>query len=110
MTIKASARLIMQDPDQDIPGAFGYGCALLLAGVRETGSLNKAAKRLGMAYSKAWRIVNEAEAHVGCDLLLRDGARGSTLTPAGERALDAYTTLQHEIDELLARRVPELMG
>ena len=73
------------------------------------GSLNRAAKRMGMAYSKAWRIVREAEAHLDCELLTRDGARGSRLTPEGERALKGYQELQREVDELIARRLRELL-
>lgn len=108
MSVSASARLIVQSTDRDLPGAFGHGCVLLLEGVEEFKSLNRAAKSLGMAYSKAWRIVKEAEAQLGVRLLDRDGARGSTLTPEGKRALDAYNQLQSEIDALLERRVAGL--
>ena len=41
-------------------------------------------------------------------LIDRDGARGSSLTKEGGRALRAYRELQAEIDELLAQRAPEL--
>lgn len=108
MPLSAHARLTISDDARDLPGAFGGGCAALLEGVAEEGSLNRAAKRMGMAYSKAWRIVREAEGHLGCELLVRDGAHGSRLTPEGERALLAYRTLQSEIDELILMRMPEL--
>lgn len=108
MSLSAHARLTISDDDRDLPGAFGGGCASLLEGVAEEGSLNRAAKRMGMAYSKAWRIVREAEGHLGCELLARDGARGSALTDEGERALRAYRTLQSEVDLLVQRRLPEL--
>ena len=110
MSVTASARLTVNGPDRELPGTFGYGCVLLLEGVEEEHSLNRAAKRLGMAYSKAWRLVKEAEGQLGVALLDRDGARGSTLTPAGRQALDAYRALQAEVDELLARRAPELFA
>ena len=77
MPLSAHARLTISDDTRDLPGAFGGGCAALLEGVADEGSLNRAAKRMGMAYSKAWRIVREAEAHLNCELLTRDGARGS---------------------------------
>lgn len=108
--ITARARLSLKSTDPDLPGVFGCGVAQLLEGVRDLRSLNQAAKHLGMAYSKAWRIMKEAEAQMGCSLILRDGARGSTLTPEGERMLAVYQTLQAEVDELLARRLPELLG
>lgn len=108
MPLSAHVRLTISDDACDLPGAFGGGCAALLEGVAEEGSLNRAAKRMGMAYSKAWRIVREAEAHLGCELLARNGARGSSLTPEGERALTGYRELHAEIEELIARRLPEL--
>ena len=59
--------------------------------------------------SKAWRIVNEAEDQLGCKLLDRNGALGSTLTEDGHRAVDGYRKLQAEVDALVARRLPELL-
>lgn len=109
MPLSAHVRLTISDDARDLPGAFGGGCAALLEGVAEEGSLNRAAKRMGMAYSKAWRIVREAEAHLDCELLTRDGARGSRLTSEGERALKGYRELQREVDELIARRLRELL-
>lgn len=83
----------------DLPGAesnsaFGPGIASLCRGVRDTGSLNAAAKGMGMAYSKAWRIVKDTEAALETQLLIRDGARGSTLTEEGLKLLSAYDELQ----------------
>lgn len=73
---------------------FGRGVAALCRGVREHGSLNKAAKNMSMAYSKAWRIMKTTEEAFGVQLLDRDGAHGSTLTPEGDRLLDAYEEVQ----------------
>ena len=76
----------------------------------EERSLNRAAKRIGMAYSKAWRIIKEAEEQLGCELLARNGARGSTLTDDGQRVLAAYRQLEQELNDLLDRRLPELLA
>ena len=38
---------------------FGPGIAELLEGIEELKSLRAAAMRMGMAYSKAWRIIHE---------------------------------------------------
>ena len=48
---------------------FGPGMAALLSLVRERHSLRAAAAEMGMAYSKAWRIIRTAEAVFGCKLL-----------------------------------------
>ncbi len=107
MTIQARARITFIS-DDNLPGAFGQGIALLMEGVEEEHSLNRAAKRMGMAYSKAWRIIKEAEAQLGYELLDRDGARGSTLTPQGKHALETYWSIKREVTEILERRVHEL--
>lgn len=74
-----------------VPGhGFGRGIELLLTGIEQHGSLNRAAKELGMAYSKAWRILRQAEEEMGMQLIDRDGAHGSTLTGQGQAFLDHY--------------------
>ena len=50
---------------------FGPGVASLLERVREHQSLRAAAGSMGMAYSKAWRILRRAEEAFGCRLLDR---------------------------------------
>lgn len=110
MSYKAVARLAIVNEDPEVPGVLGHGVVLLLEGVEREHSLNRAAKSLGMAYSKAWRKVKEAEALLGCELLDRDGARGSTLTPEGVRAVAVYNSLQKTINEVIARKMPQLLG
>lgn len=69
---------------------FGRGVADLLHGVGEFQSLNLAAQHMGMAYSKAWRIVRQAEEALGIQLLYRMRKNGSRLTAEGKRMLEAY--------------------
>lgn len=69
---------------------FGKGVELLLEGIKEYGSLNRAAKELGMAYSKAWNILRTVENKMGVKLVNRDGAHGSTLTQDGAIMLARY--------------------
>jgi molybdate transport system regulatory protein len=90
-------------------GTYGKGIATLMRGVSDYGSLNAAAKKIHMAYSKAWRIVKETEAAFGFNIINRDGARGSTLTNEGKKLLDAYEQLEVEGAEFLNRRFEELV-
>ena len=73
---------------------FGPGVAALLTLVKTCHSLRAAAMEMGMAYSKAWRIIRTAEAVFGCKLLSSTigGAHGggAVLTPEAERLLAAY--------------------
>lgn len=105
MTLNAHVRLTICDDSHDLPGAFGGGCVSLLEGVAKEGSLNRAAKRMGMAYSKAWRIVREAEAHLGCKLLARDGARGSSLTVEAQKVISLYHEMQDKIEALVTEEM-----
>lgn len=104
--LKPTIRLSIMNPGAESGSLFGRGIASLCLGVRETGSLNAAAKGMGMAYSKAWRIIKETEAALDLQLLNRDGAHGSDLTDAGNKLLDAYLAiekkLQSEAEELFS--------
>ena len=107
--LKPTIWLSIMNPDADSGSLFGRGSASLCLGVRETGSLNAAAKGMGMAYSKAWRIIKETEAALGVQLLDRDGAHGSTLTEAGDRILDAYIELDSRMSAMAEKALEELL-
>ena len=73
---------------------FGEGPWRLLRLVEETGSLRCAAASMEMAYSKALKLVKQAEEALGVPLTQRcvggkDGG-GSTLTPQGKEWLKQY--------------------
>ncbi|MGI5940180.1 MAG: winged helix-turn-helix domain-containing protein [Thermoleophilia bacterium] len=85
--------------------AFGDGPARLLDGVRQMGSLRKAAAELGMSYNKAWRILNAAEKRLGFSLLDRSvgGASGggSRLTPQAEDLSVRYRGLMADATQAM---------
>lgn len=97
--LKPTIRLSIMNPDAESGSLFGRGIASLCLGVRETGSLNAAAKGMGMAYSKAWRIIKDTEAALDLQLLNRDGAHGSDLTEAGNKLLDTYLTIEEKLQK-----------
>ena len=73
---------------------FGEGPYRLLMGVEETGSPRSAALSMEMAYSKALKLLRNAEAALGFPLTRRttggrDGG-GSILTPEGKEWLKKY--------------------
>ena len=80
--------------DENGEKLFGEGPCRLLGLVEETGSLRCAAASMEMAYSKALKLVKQAEAALGFPLTQRvaggkDGG-GSTLTPEGRAFLWQY--------------------
>ncbi len=92
---KLSVRLFTEEK------CFGPGLATLLALVRERHSLRSAAAEMGMAYSKAWRILRDCEAALGFPLLdSTTGGRhggGAALTPRGERLLADYEAFRRDL-------------
>ena len=98
--LKPTIRLSIMNPDAESGSLFGRGIASLCLGVRETGSLNAAAKGMGMAYSKAWRIIKDTEAALDLQLLNRDGAHGSDLTEAGNKLLDTDLAIEEKLQKV----------
>ena len=88
--------------------AFGPGIAELLRNVEKEGSLQGAAQSMNMAYSKAWRIIKDTEETLDVQLLLRDGAHGSTLTEDGNRLLDAYLAIEEHLSAEADRLFKEM--
>lgn len=90
--MRAITRIVFLD-DQD-QKFFGEGPFRLLRGVEETGSLRAASMQMGMAYTKALKLLKNAENALNCQLTMRttggrDGG-GSRLTPEGEEWLRKY--------------------
>lgn len=94
---------------------FGEGPLRLLRCVERTGSLRAAAIEMEMAYSKATRLLKQAEANLGFPLTTRStGGRdggGSVLTPEGKRWLRQYEAYRDACvranQELYRRFFPE---
>ena len=90
--MKAVTRIIFLDEQGD--KFFGEGPYRLLCAVEETGSLRAAAMSMNMAYTKALKVLKNAEAALGFPLTARttggkDGG-GSQLTPEGKEWITRY--------------------
>lgn len=90
--MKAVTRILFLDEKGE--KFFGEGPCRLLRGVEATGSLRQAAEGMGMAYTKALKLLKNAETALGYPLTMRTaGGRaggGSVLTPAGKEWLNRY--------------------
>ena len=89
MKYKLTLRLLNDDQP-----FFGPGVMQLAERIEKGLSLRQAALDMGMAYSKAWRIMNDFETATGFPLVLSqrggNGGGGSILTSKGKRLLDGY--------------------
>jgi molybdate transport system regulatory protein len=106
-TVGARLRIVLE-PDI----AIGPGKADLLQGIRETGSIAAAGRRLGMSYKRAWLLVETMNRCFKSPLVEASrGGRargGANLTPAGERVLDCYRRMEALTGKAIAREMAEL--
>ena len=93
---------------------FGPGIAELLKRVDEVHSLRKATMTMGMAYSKAWSIVKNAENALGFPLLQTVvGGRGggsAALTDRGRQFLNAYRRFESVVHSYADEIFEDLFG
>ena len=96
-----NTRVRIKGKDSDSNAYFGRGVADLLHGIESYHSLNLSAQYMGMAYSKAWRIIRQAEETLDVQLLYSMGKKGSKLTPEGERLLKVYERAEEEASKVV---------
>lgn len=110
LKLKLTVRLYSDDDER----CFGPGIATLLHRVDEHRSLRAAAASMGMAYSKAWRIVRTAESVFGCKMLATStggkNGGGASLTPEAVSLLVAYDGYCAEVGGFAAQRFSAVFG
>ena len=81
---------------------FGPGIAELMERVERLGSLRQATVEMDMSYSKAWKIVRNAEKNLGFRLFetTKGGQErgGAVLTEEGKRFLNSYRRYQDAVE------------
>ena len=95
------------------PGAMlGPGKADLLDGIRDTGSIAAAGRRMGMSYKRAWGLVEGMNATWRAPLVAtaRGGAShgGASLTALGAEVLAAYRRLEAKANAAAAGEIAAL--
>lgn len=77
---------------------MGLGRVELLVHIESTGSINKAAKLMGMSYKKAWGLVQSMNEQSAVPLVLTQTGGttggGASITEEARRFVQAYTELQ----------------
>ncbi|MFO1141820.1 MAG: LysR family transcriptional regulator [Amaricoccus sp.] len=94
-------------------GAFiGPGKADLLEGIRDTGSIAAAGRRMGMSYKRAWTLAETLNAMARAPLITaaRGGAGhgGASLTALGADVLAAYRGMEAKAAEAAADEIAAL--
>ena len=91
---------------------FGPGRAELLELIAETGSLNQAAKQMGMSYKKAWEMISHLNAQSGKSLvILKTGGEkggGSVITAEAKELIASYKLLRKRFQSFLEKESKRL--
>ena len=91
---------------------FGKGRAALLEAVESEGSIQAAARKLGMSYRKAWSMLRAGQALTGARLVetTRGGSKGggARVTDFGRELLRTYRSVEARFDGLLEEAQDEV--
>ena len=98
--------------EMDGEPVFGQGREDLLRFIRETGSINAAAKEMGISYRKAWTYIDAMERRLGFPLVIRQkgGAGGgeSVLSPQAAAFLEKFHLLKKDFNDAVNRKFVRL--
>ena len=85
---------------------IGFGRVILLERIRETGSINKAAKSMAMSYRHAWQLLESMNRQAGEALVItcRGGKKGggSRLTARAEKLISRFWQVHQRLEQFLA--------
>jgi len=90
---------------------FGMGRAQLLLHVDRLGSINRAAKHMGMGYRAAWGKLQQSEHTLGIKLLEGRGAKceGVRLTPEAQKLVAAFQAWFQVVEAAALKAAEELL-
>ncbi len=107
MDIRAEIKVVIKNGSSFL---MGPGVFALLNAINENSSVSEATKSLQISYSKAWKMIREAEEGAGEALVIRStGGKGggqSSLTEAADRLLKAYEATCEDL-RLSAKKIAE---
>ena len=103
-SMKAIAKLRITDDDGN--NIFCSGAEELFMLIDETGSVRHAAEKMGLSYSKAWKIISRIENATGRSAITRTkGGRGggrAELTEDGRKLLSMYLDTKRKLDDFMS--------
>ncbi len=102
LTMDFNAKIILFEGDN---GFFGPGVRDLFLYIDSEKSVKAASEKMGMSYSKAWKMIRNVEKALGQPAVTRtqgghDGGSAS-LTDAGRNLLERYITFEKKSREAL---------
>lgn len=93
---------------------FGSGKTAILRAISQTGSINKAAKKMNMSYRHAWSYIVSAEKRIGMPLLIKikggQKGGGAHLTAYALDLLNKFEKLEREVNAFTDKRYKEIFS
>lgn len=91
---------------------MGIGRLELLQHIKQTGSINQAAKAMGMSYKRAWDLVQSMNTLAKTPLIITQTGGstggGATVSDQGERYLTYYQGLHERFQQFIAEETKSL--
>ncbi len=110
--MKVRTKVWIDDDNDNV--IFGAGRVHMLETIERLGSMNKAAKELGMSYRALWGRIKSTEERLGEIIVqTRPGGgkgRGSVLTPKAKFFLENYKRLNEEVIRIADREFRKIFG
>ncbi len=106
--IEVRSKVWLEDDGAPLMGA---GRAQLLRAVERFGSINAAAKELGMDYRKAWGLIDSMEKRLNFKLVIRrrgGSSKGTALTDECRRLLGLYEAFERRSQSTTDRQFEEI--
>ena len=88
---------------------LGDGRITLLESIDQAGSINKAAKSLGMSYKRAWQLINAINNLADEPIVLRtiggSGGGGTELTSKGKKVIVEFRRIDKMCQDILEKEL-----
>ncbi|MBN2865118.1 MAG: winged helix-turn-helix domain-containing protein [Thiotrichales bacterium] len=92
-------------------GYLGIGRIQLLENIEKHGSINSAAKAMGMSYKKAWKLIEELNQMSDLPLVIKSqggkAGGGTALTAEGKKMVKKFRQLESELIAFLEKASKE---
>ena len=109
-TYRVSGMLRIVGPDEPF---LGPGRIELMERIASTGSINKAAKEMGMSYKKAWMMVQSLNRQATTPLIITqtggEQGGGAQLSNAALELMQAYQALRQRFEAFLRQETQNLL-
>lgn len=109
LTYKVTGSLWIECEDERF---LGPGRVELLERIEETGSINKAAKLMGMSYKKAWEMINALNKQAAKPFVVTqiggEKGGGSVITAAAKEFINYHKQLRQRFQDFLKTETEHL--